>query len=215
MISWGILGASSSPFPFFSLSLSSLLSSSLHLVLSRLLRSFTKARDALSLRSLLPLPAIRLHLPAMRPTLLPLKRLSVPPDYRDNLQERQRLSAADMKSLLHRAAGDIRTVLAGNLDFVGNWTVEIIQERSIQMIVHFHASRSGWMGGGKGEAACVRLCKLDYHQLLTVYRCYLRSRRGRRMFAKIYINGLPQIILNSRSHPWNFAQEVVRHIKVG
>lgn len=52
-------------------------------------------------------------------TLLPLKRLSVPPDYRDNLRERQRLSAADMKSLLRRAARDACT-LAGNLDFVRN-----------------------------------------------------------------------------------------------
>lgn len=54
-------------------------------------------------------------------TLLPLKRLSVPPDYRDNLRERQRqrLSAADMKSLLRHAARDACT-LAGNLDFVGN-----------------------------------------------------------------------------------------------
>lgn len=35
-------------------------------------------------------------------------RLSVPPDYRDNLRERQRLSAADMKSLLRHTARDTR-----------------------------------------------------------------------------------------------------------
>lgn len=94
MISWGIFGVSSArlhPFPFPSIS-------SLSLFLSRLLYPFTTARDALSLRSLLPLLAIRLHLSAMRSMLLPLKRLSVPPDYRDNLQEW--LSTADMKSLL-------------------------------------------------------------------------------------------------------------------
>lgn len=52
--------------------------------------------------------------------LLPLECLSVPADYRDNLQERGFRARADMKSLL--AARDVQRSrpLAGNLDFVSN-----------------------------------------------------------------------------------------------
>jgi hypothetical protein len=51
---------------------------------------------------------------------LTIRRLSVPPDYRDNLRERQRLSAADMKSLLRDTQHAGMHAHAGNLDFVGN-----------------------------------------------------------------------------------------------
>lgn len=93
------------------------------------------ATSALSLRSLLPVaaPAIRLHLPAMRATrraaLPPLASgCQVPPDYRDNLRQRQRLSVADMKSLLryiarcaiYTHACMLARSRTGNLDFVGN-----------------------------------------------------------------------------------------------
>jgi len=46
---------------------------------------------------------------------LTIRRLSVPPDYCDNLRERQRLSAADMKSLLRDTQREMRSASACTL----------------------------------------------------------------------------------------------------